>query len=256
MPKTKKVEEAPDKKEEAVDYTEVHDTKAEDLVGKPTDEKEEKPVETPEEKDEKPDFDPDKFAETVSEKAAEKTAKMIEEVTGRKEPTKEVDEELMSPWAKENRTPRDYEEVADWALQKKSILDKREAEAKDAQSKIEKEETEKQNEEKIKNFNRYVDEQLDELHAAGKIDKNNKEQRKALFTAMLEVNQARAKEGKQPIYSVKEIFYEHYKVPTSQPAGADAPVSMGGFTPPEDKSEINYNDIHNSRGFEDVYLKK
>lgn len=238
----KKVEfvaEVPDKEEE-LDYKEIHETKVEDIVGTPTPEepkevKEEPKVEPEEKKEEGVDFDPDALTQKISEETAKR---IIEATTKKEEPKVEVDEELISPWAKEGRAPKDYEEITDWAIKKAKILDKREAEAEALKQEEVKKQTEEYNKAQIEQFNKYTDEQLSDLKAAGKI--KTADEQKALFQKMLEVNQARAKEGKSPIYSVKEIFYEHYTPPTAQPAGADAPISPGASTVESESKEINY----------------
>jgi len=62
---------------------------------------------------------------------------------------------------------------------------------------------------------------------------------------MTDVNEKRAKEGKPVIYSIKEIFYEHYKKPTREVPGADAPVfGKSGHTSPDKSGEIDYREIH------------
>ena len=111
------------------------------------------------------------------------------------------------------------------------------------------------NEQKQKAFNNYVDEQLDELHVSGKINKNDPKQRTALFQKMMEVNDERVKTGKPPIYSVKEIFYEHYTPPTAQVAGADAPVSAGrGNAQVSNDEEYSYKDIR-GKSFLDMFKR-
>jgi hypothetical protein len=90
------------------------------------------------------------------------------------------------------------------------------------------------------------------LTDSGKI--TTPEERKELFKTMLDVNTERQKEGKAPIYSIKEVFYEHYKK-DKQPAGADAPISMGkGVNPPEEK-DINYAEVH-KKSFADILMGK
>ena len=256
-----------DGEEPVIDYTNIHETPMEDIIAEPgeatatgeaaaaatgeagaaaatgsTGEGEEVEVE----------FDPEKFGEEISEKTAKK---IIEAQTHRPEPDKEVDKELQAPWIKENRNPKDWEEIADWGVTKKGILDKREHEAETAEQEKVKKETEEFNKKQVEEFNKFTDDQLKDLTDAGKI--KTPEERKALFQAMLDTNIARQKEGKAPIYSIKEIFYEHYTAPKpgAQPAGADAPVapSAGGVTTEE--KEVNYNDVH-KKTFIDILMGK
>jgi hypothetical protein len=238
----KKVEfvaEVPEKEEAPeIDYKETHEAKLEDIVGAPPEEpKIEEPV-IPEVKEEKPPFDAEKLKEEISEATAKK---IIEATTQQKEPKKEVDEELISPWAKEGRAPKDYEEVADWGVEKKSILDRREREAELLKQQETAKQTEEYNKQQVADFNKYTDDQLGDLKAAGKI--KTPEEQRALFQSMLDVNIARQKEGKAPIYSIKEIFYEHYKAPTAQPAGADAPISPGTGALASEGKEMDYKDL-------------
>lgn len=116
-------------------------------------------------------------------------------------------------------------------------------------------------EEAQKEYNKVVDEDLDDLYKSGKLmrirDKNNPndpglKQRQALFQKMYEVNTQRAQEGKRLIYSVKEVFYEHFSDPLKQPPGYDAPVSIGsGHSGSENPQEYSYLDIR-GRDFRDI----
>jgi hypothetical protein len=73
---------------------------------------------------------------------------------------------------------------------------------------------------------------------------------------MVDVNVARVKEGKDPIMDIELIAYKYYKPKAVQPAGADAPVSMGkqsGGT--EDAQEMDYREIH-GKSFLDFFMPK
>lgn len=238
--KTQPVEEP---KEEVVDYKEVHETDIKDIIGAPETEEHET-VEEPkiEEKPEEKEFDPDKFKEEITKdleaKIAESNKQEVVEAKG--------DDELISPWAKEGRTPKDYEEVADWGIQKARVLSEREEAHKAELQAEETKKAEEYNLKQIENFNKYTDMQLQDLKEAGKI--TTPDERKELFQTMLDVNTARQKENKPPVTSIKEIFYEHYKpVKNQQPAGADAPVSsakQSGIS--SDEKEVNYiKDVRN-----------
>ena len=238
-----------------VDYKEVHEAKIEDLVGEPEKKVEEEIKEPPveEKKEVEVEFDPAKWKEEITEETAKK---IIEAQTKQPEPVKEEDKELMSPWAKENRTPKDYEEVADWGVEKAKILGKRDA---DAQVKVQEEQTKKQeeyNKQQVEQFNKYTDEQLEDLMTQGKIPRNDEEARKALFQTMLEVNQERVKENKSPIYSIKEIFYEHYKPVNTQPAGADAPISAGKGNVSPEGQELDYQRDVKNKSLMDILMGK
>ena len=75
-----------------------------------------------------------------------------------------------------------------------------------------------------------------------------------LFKTMKEVNEDRVKNGKEPIISVNRIFNNYYK-PKTQPAGSDAPVSMGRGSAPVNEGEYTYNQIHKT-SFLDFFRKK
>ena|SRR3990167_396099 len=145
-----------------------------------------------------------------------------------------------SPWAKEGRNPKDYDEIAQWAtelaVKKQEAVKAEEAEKAKEQEK----EAAKLQTERAEAFNKYWDTQLNELFEAGKLpkieDPKNEDDigiraRKSLFSKMIEVNEQRTKEGKEPIYSLKEIYYEH---PINEEPGMFAPVSVGrGAVPAE-----------------------
>lgn len=243
---------------EEVSYEDVQKDTLTDIITEPTveEEKHEEAVveETPAIKEEKEiEFDPEKFKEEITKdfeaKIAEANKKEVIEAKG--------DEELISPWAKEGRTPRDYEEVADWGIQKSRIISQREEAQKQEQQAEEAKKVEEYNQKQVENFNKYTDMQLEDLKEAGKI--TTPEERKALFQTMLDVNIARQKEGKVPVTSIKEIFYEHYKAPVKneQPAGADAPVSsakQSGVS--SEGQEVNYTKDIKGKSFFDILLGK
>jgi hypothetical protein len=199
------------------------------------------------------DFDPDKLGEEVSDKTAKK---LLEKLMPENTDKENKDILADTPWAKEKREPT-WDEALKWmgdyTAQKVQNDLKAQQEKAAADAKAAQDQRQKQDEEAVKTFNKKVDDQLEDLYVAGKLprikdpdDPNDigKKARVALFQAMFDVNQKRAQEGKEPISSVKEIYYEHYTPPTAQPAGADAPVSpgRGGFSPTEDK-EFDYSEI-------------
>lgn len=232
---------------------------------KPDVEDEKKPEETPKEepkeepkKPEETEIDEDEFTEKVSKSVADRLAKQI---TGQDEKKKDdVDQELVSPWTKEGRNPKDYDEIADWAMQKKEVLDKRraveeqKATEEQNQQKAQQEEAQRAaDEERAKSFNQVIDDELDELYTNNKLprvkDKDDANDpgvvaRKALFQTMLDVNMKRKAEGKPAIMSVSRIFHTYYTPPTQQRPGADAPISMGQGAPEEtDPDDYSYTDV-------------
>jgi len=249
------IEETPKEPE----YKEIHETKLEDIVGEPKEEEKEIKTEVKEEEKEI-EWDPKKFEEDMTAKmgkiSEDSAKKVLETITKSKEPDKEEDTELISPWKKEDRPPKDYEEVSDWGIKKKEILDKRHDVEVQKQTDEQTEKTEEFNKQQIESFNKYTNEQLNDLMESGKFPKDDTEARKALFQTMLDVNIARDKEHKAPIYSIKEIFYEHYKKPEKKEvAGGDAPISTGKSAVTTDEKEVNYNDVH-KKSFIDLLLGK
>jgi hypothetical protein len=265
-----------------VDYQEIQETPLDQIIGEASEE--EKPddetieassdaegneVEVPEEEvEEEIEFDPTQFAADLEKKLGDKftqisedTAKKIMEDAMKKAPPQEAakEEPLMSPWQKEGRTPKDYEEIADWAMEKNRILSERKSAADTAKSQEQTKAQEDYNKAQIDNFNKYTAGQLNDLRTAGKIpsvkNPNNPDDpgvaaERELLEIMLEVNQERVKTGELPIYSIKEIFYEHLpedediEEPVQQVAGADAPVSAGRMPVGGEDKEISYTEIH------------
>jgi hypothetical protein len=261
---------------EEMDYNEVHDTPLEAIIGEPTKEQKEeepkiakeleeevkKPVkETPKEEvtyEEVP-FDPEEYKKQMRDEILGEASKLVEKVTGTTDKKTEKDEELISPWVKEKRTPKDYDEIADWALAKKSVLDKRAEETHEKEVETQKKVVEDQNKQQTEGFNKFVDNDLEDLMASGKIpravnanDPNDPGvvARKALFQSMLDINLERQKAGRPYVFSIKEVFYEHYKAPETEVAGADAPVSPSKSPVGEEPKELDYiKDIQPGRGF-------
>lgn len=206
-----------------------------------------KPAAPVEEKPVEQTVDPEKMKAEVKEQVTKELADSITKaITGEKKATQEERDKyevIAENFAKEKgRNPTWFELVK---FIKDDIREemKAEAEQQTKQQEEEKKRVEQDNKARSDAFNKHIDEQLDELLKGGKLP-NTPEARKALFQAMYDVNTKRVQEGKQPIYSIKEIFYEHYKAPNTQPAGADAPISAGrGNTQPDSTEDYSYQDI-------------
>jgi hypothetical protein len=250
----KPLEETPD-----YSYDELHKEEVKDIASNTELPKEpEKPAEVkPEEK--KPEeevIDTAKLAEEVADKVVEKTKPPVEET-----PVK-TEEEKYKEWAaefkdKQNKEPSWTDVAAHLKEEAIKAIDDREAQKVKVAEEAKK--VADENDKKLTdNFNKIVDEDLDDLYKSNRLtpikDKTNPSdqgvvERKALFQKMLEVNQARHDEGKRPIYSIKEIYYEHYTKPSAQPAGENAPISVGKGAPSsgEEEQEIDYNkDVKNT----------
>ena len=190
---------------------------------------------------------PEELAEDISQRIAEKLSPKEEEVA--KDKYTEFFEKVK---ADKGRDPN-WIELSQF-LEEQAVLrvEQKQEEAKKEQEKQKEEET-KATEAFTKRFNSQVDEELEELYKSRNLtpikdSKNPSDQgvieRKALFQAMLDTNQKRAAEGKDAILSIARIFYGgYYTKPNAQPAGSEAPVSMGSGTPSsgENEQELDYN---------------
>ena len=225
-----------------------------EIVEKP----EEKPAEevTPEEKPQEPayeeiEFDPEKQKKEIIEETKAAIEEALKGAT--KEETKEnVDEyvEFQKQFnEKEKREPTWFEvakfmeERAVTRLEEKQAAQQKEAEE---QATKQRDTLTRQNDE----TNKYIKDTLDELYSNEKLpriqDMNNPDDyglkvQKELFNTIISVNQTRL-EKQMPPKTLKEIFYEDFKMPEKEVAGAHAPVNMGrgGYTPDADNQEINY----------------
>lgn len=170
------------------------------------------------------------------------------------------DEGIEAPWVKEKRTPKTYEEVAEYAADL-AEWKRQQAEKKAAALKEEQDKRQSQSRQQIESM---WDEQLEDLRSTGKLPKvsdsiaakmkkggqlTEDEKRdpgiqaqKRLFEAMADVNVKRQQDGKPMVVNLKEVFYEHYKE-KKQPAGADAPVSGGSTGVNPDTGDFKYSDI-------------
>lgn len=224
---------------------------------KPKEEVKEEPKKTEEEKPVEIDT-----SEIKKEISQDVTDKIVQALTGGK---KEEDLSVKSPWAREGRNPRDWDEVAEWTKEQAKAELKAEREADDKLKNEQQAQLEQKTQESIKQWNEYWDSQTNDLRATGKLpaitnkdDENDpgvKAQRE-LFKQLKEVNEQRVTKGLPIITSVKEFFYEGYKAPNSQPSGADAPVSGGKTaTISGSEDEFAYEDVHQSKGFFDIFKR-
>lgn len=208
-------------------------------------------IEPPKEETETVEFDPEQLKR---EAAAEARAEILKALAGNtEEKTQENVDEYQKfqqgVWEKEKRQPTWTEAAAFIKDQAKAeIKAEQEAAAKEAEAQTskQKEELTRQNEE----TNKYVKDSMAELYASDKMpkiqdndnpDDYGKRAEKAFFNTVIEVNQKRIAEQKPP-KTIKEIFYEDFKLPERQVAGANAPTNMGrgGYTPDMNNEEIDY----------------
>lgn len=277
--------------DEGTQISQIIDQEATKMMGAPIKdgnlvvevEEESKKEETPKEeiketpKEETPiEFDPDKFAEQTAEKVKkvlkEDAVEREKELTAEEKKAKE-DEELIPIYVREGRNPKDYAEINDEAQRIAEIKFNRTLDAREAAARAKEEETAKAREAELakskqfeEDFNKMIDEELNEMYTNNKLPKIVDEKdpddpgikaRFELFKTMKEVNEKRVTAGQQPITSISRIYNNYYKLPTSQPAGADAPVSAGRGVVTEEKEEVMpYAKLHNSSFLDFFRIKK
>lgn len=210
----------------------------------------------PEVKEEVKPVEPDKLAEEISTKVAEKLSPQEEKTEQDKY------DEFFAKINKEKGRDPNWKELSKFNEEQAIIaIEKKQQEAQRIAEEARQQKA-KADEEYTKRFNAQIDEELDELYRQNKLspikDKSNPNdqgviERKALFQAMLETNNKRVSEGKEPILSVTRIFNGYYTKPNAQPAGEDAPISLGKGAPSgnDEDEEIDYvKDIRNGfKGF-------
>ena len=227
----------------------------EEITSKEEEVVEETPEETtpePQETKPEPQIDVEELKKETIRETSQAIVDKISKGLGltQEEQDKSQAEGLVAPWEKEDRNPKSYKEVAEFSADL-AEWKRQQAEVKSQEEAKQAEATQKQTNER---WNKYWDEQVEDLINSGKLpkveDKDNPNDpgvvaKKALYQKMWEVTQERVKGGKQPISSLKEIFYEHYEDPSAQPAGADAPVSLGKkAVSGGDSKDYSYDEIH------------
>ena len=187
---------------------------------------------------------------------------IIEKLTGGK------DKEDQSPWQKEGRSPKSYDEVAEWGTEKAKKELRQEIEEKDkVQAKKDNDakavETKRQ-----EDWNKYWDGQIEKLVSEEKIPAPSEE-----IQAKLTDNKPLTEEEKEDpgikaradIFrlatenkenNLELVYYKHFSKET-KPAGASAPVigSRKAVTPSGEQSEYTYEEVHNAKTMHDLLLK-
>lgn len=232
-------------KDEAIKEQETE--KKEEFTPEVETQKEEKPVveekKAPEEK-----VDVKEVAREAAEKATEELKKEIDEIKGQnlnKKQEEEAIEEAKTRWTKEGRNPKDYDEIVVEAEERAfnrmtkfyEEQEKKKEEALANKTKEEREASEKaetENKTIIERTQENLAREIKELEDGGYIpkvtDENNPDDegnvvRRALFQKGIEINNQRIKSGEAPENSIAKVFFMHFKGASSQPAGADAPIS-------------------------------
>lgn len=248
-------------------YEDLHKESIQDIATNTEVPVEEKPAE-----EAKPPIEvepPKEDVQEVIKKTAEETAQTLLEKQREEDQRKEEEKAKLTPqedeyakwekqlWEKENRSPTYVEALNFVKEQAKNELKAEEDQATKQKQEEEAKVTEQRNTEK-KVIENYVDMEFKKLIERGLLtdvkDPNNPSdqgivERKELSKVWFETNQERLKKGEPEIMSATEIFYNHYKKPTAQPAGADAPVAgnKGSVKPPlsENNPGYTYAEIKN-----------
>ena len=225
--------------------------KAEELKEQPKEEKKEE-----EKKEEVAVNDPEKIKK---EAAAEAKKEILDALQGKDAKETEQNKDEYEEWRKKVFTETgknpSWSEAADFIKEKAKREIKEEQEAVQKRETEEKERSIKAEEAKNKALSDFIDQEIGELIKEGKIPKVvNKDDandagviaQKALLKTMYDLNEQRKGEGKPTEYSIYKVFHQHYKSPTKQPAGADAPVSAGtksGTNGAEPEDKVRYSDL-------------
>ena len=223
------------------------------------------------------DVDTSKLEEEIRDQVIEEvTPKITKEVTAKA--TQQAKEDLakvlvgepkgeQSPWAKEGRTPIQYEEVADYGAKKavkevREMLDERDKKA--TQATKEKEEADIKS---SKDREEYWDKQVKKLTEEGHIPEVEATIQKKLDTkqALTQEDQedpgikARvglykaASESKEPNL---ELVYHRDMAKKPVQAGSDAPVfGAQRATTPDKGEDFTYEEVHNAKSFSDLLPK-
>lgn len=220
---------------------------------------EEKAEEIPaEEETETIEFDPEQLKRDAVAQAKEELGDLLrgkdkEETTDNVDAYQEYQKEF---FAKEKRQPTWFE-VAHF-MEGRAVDRLKQEQAADVKAQ-EEEKTQKSQDEKkqLDDTNKYVEDTLNELYTNEKLpriqDKEDKDDygirvRNALLARVVEVNTDRITKQLPP-KTIKEIFYEDFKIPVKEVAGAREPINMGrgGYTP-DDNQELDYvRDIQGPR---------
>ena len=229
-----------------------------------------------------------KAAEEAAKKATEETKKSFqEEITKILDKDKTLQDkqteadELIASWEKENRLPKDYKELisetmrisdAKFAQREKERVE-RETKEREEKERVEKETKEKSEQEaketerqRVEAFNKQISEDLNKLYEGKYLEKpedineiNNADtkdekakQTQDLFNFGVELNTKLRDEGKQPVTSLTEIYFMHYKpyldakgTSKKEVAGADAPVAGGMNNATKTEKKMSYAQFHN-----------
>lgn len=248
-----KIVEAPE-----VTYADIHDRSLSDIARdpEPVETPPEAPKEEPEVVEEKPpQVNPEEIAERAAAKALElqeskRQEEKVEEVAPEKTDREKMQEYADEFAAKEGRNPT-WLELAEQL--KKDAVDEleRRQQAKAQEQQAELEEQQAKQAEQDKNIMKLIDTELDDLYRLNKLpkikDPNNdsdpgKVERKEFFAQWMKTNAERREKGLPEVVSASQMYYNYYKAPNTQVAGADAPIldSKGPMNSGAVERDIDY----------------
>lgn len=230
--------------------------KKDDTVEEKPEETTQVEIKTEEKKPETPAIDPEKLAETITQKV---TDTLLTKMSGKTEAQLQEETGAQSPWAKENRNPKDWDEVANWmadiATQRiqKQMEEKETARKAEEDKKAQEIETKKQQEEQAeKQIQTYWNTQYKQLVDAGKIT-DTEDDKKELFKQLSEVNKKLIAEQKPGIYNLAEFMMFHYKAPKKDAPGGDAPISGKNTTVNNSSNDsYKYSEIRRAKSLMDL----
>lgn len=229
-----------------------------------------------------------KASEETAQKVAEETKKSFqEEISKILDKDKNIQDKqteadaLVASWEKENRLPKDYKELISETMrisdakfqQREKERIEREQTEKAERERVEQEtkakteaEAQEQEKKRVEEFNKQISEDLNKLYDGNYLERpenideiNNtdtKDERakktQELFNFGVELNTRLHKEGKQPVRSLTEIYFMHYKPyldakgdTKKEVPGADAPVAGGVNNAQKEQKKVSYQQFHN-----------
>lgn len=224
------------------------------------------------------DLEKRQIADDAAKKASEETRKefqaKMDEILNKdkdiQDKQKEADD-LVAIWDKEKRLPKDWKEIAseqlriaDVKLEQRLKAEKANEEARRTEERLVQEKKQqdvvKDNTARLESYQKELANDLDKIYYLKELPRvtNPKElenpdttdpaakEVQKVFTFGVQLNQKLKAEGKEPVKSLWDIYFNHYKPYTKaqgksdQPAGGDAPVS-GAKNVIQNKQPEKYN---------------
>lgn len=256
--------------EQELDYKDIHNKSDAEIASQQTKEtpkEEEKEVETKEEETEEVEFDPEQFKKDTVKEVGDTIVKALQGKDAA-ETQENVDEYQV--WAdklfKETGEAPDWKQAAEFIKEKAKSEIRAEQDKATQEAKVEQDKQAQAQQTEQTRVNTYVDKQLDDLYASNRMPKvRNAEDpndigitvRKALLEQAMKVNKDLVDKG-LPTKTIKEVFYEDFKSPARQPAGAEAPISAGrGAASHDNEQELDYvRDVKGGNSVVDKLMRR